>query len=737
MKLSLKKTLVLFSVGLSALPVIVIGLLIWMMNLDVREIAYSEFDKIGARTTRQIVDDAVKICRIIQRTQIDEDEKARSALKTGLGNLGVPRLLDKKTRLRVASQMTPTEMRPVNIPGLAFGDSAIELRIAKDGTLADSSGKVKKLLESLKTDTGVEFSILQRIDDSGNMLRIASTAVDSEGLPYVGTYIPATGGYDDGAIVRTLLARKTFSGISRTGSMNFIVNYDPILDPYGDVIGAIAYGRPQSAIDYMLKYFEDIRIGAMGYVWAIELVGRGESVVRVSRDGKRNGFIVEGDNFKERREMALEMIASAVAQGDKVSMRRYRLLSEMGESDAITAYTYFKPWNMVVGATVYRSDYAPGVDRVEEAAKSFIFLLAPMGVGIFFFAGFAAWLAGIRGVQMVRGLESAVDKIERGDIAAARARLAVLTDPHKWSNSEIFRLSVALETMSSNLANLISKVQLSGENLALSSEKISDGAAKIDAMTQACSETLADILATIKSISKSVVLLNADARDAAKNIETSLEIMNDGGNLLARLNENAASLLGAADSVSARLAVIKDKSERILASISTINAVSERTNMLSLNASIEAERAAEMCDGFNAVSSEISRLADRTAVSAMRVSKMVANMNESVELGVDDMEDFSLRMKSNSEMISKLRDNIMSVEGQIAELGPKFESLASGVAGQEESAQSIGRLMESLESLAEKTRFQVEALKDATISISRTSEALVEKASRFRIPSAK
>ena len=734
MRLSLKKTLVMFSVGLAALPVIVIGFLVLMMNLDIREIVYSEFDKIGARTTRQIVEDTVKICRIIQRTQLDEDEKAREAVRARIGALGAPRLLNEKIKLRVASQMTPTEMRSINLPVLSFGNVPIDLKKSLDDSMSDSVGQIREVLDSLKNDTGLDFSILQRIDEAGNMLRVASTVMDSEGAPYIGTYIPATGGYDDGGIVRTLLARKTFSGISRTLTTNFIVNYEPILDPYGDVIGAISYGRPQSSISYLLKYFEDIRIGSMGYVWAIELVGRGESVVKVSRDGKRNGFIVEGDTFKERREMALDMITSAVAQGEKIGLREYRLGSERSEGDVITAYTYFKPWNMVLGATVYRSDYSVGVEKIDSAARNFIFLLVPIGVGMLFFAGFTAWLAGVRGVQMIDGLESAIDKIKEGDIASAHDKLAALTDPKQWSNSEIFRLSVALNTMSSNLASLVSKVQVSGANLAKSASQISGGAAAIYSTTQARSETLSEVLGTINSISKSVVLLNADAREAAKNIDASLEFMSDGGNLLTRLNDNAASLLGAADSVSARLAVIKDKTERILSAISTINAVSERTNMLSLNASIEAERASEMCGGFNAVSSEISRLADRTAVSAMNVSKMVADMSGSVDLGVGDMESFSARMKSNSDMIRKLHENLASAEGQIAELGPKFESLASGVAGQEESAIAIGSLMQSLETLAEKTREQVDSLKEVTDSISKTSESLVEKVSRFRIP---
>ncbi len=518
MKIPLSKTLVIFSVGLSAFPVIVIGVLVWMMNLDVREIVYSEFDKIGARTTRQIVDDTIRICKIIQRTQLDEDERAHGAIAARIGALGVPRLLEKKGKIRAASQMTPTETSDFNVPVMLFGDSPVKLKLASDGTIADASGKVRDTLDQLKRETGLDFCILQRIGTSGAMLRIASTATDPDGQPYVGTYIPATGGYDDGAIVRTLLARKTFSGISRTGSTSFIANYEPILDSYGDVVGAIGYGRPQSAIGFLLKYFENIRIGTMGSVWAVELVGRGESVVRVSRDGKRNGYIVEGDTFKKRREMTLEIINSAVAQGDKVAVREYKTELERNAGDVITAFAYFKPWNMVIGATVHNVDYAQGVEKIDESARGFVFLLLAVGVGILFAAGLATWIAGQRGVQMLRGLDYAVGKIKNGDITPARRKLSEL----------------ALETMSENLAKLVSKVRNSGEKLAGNAATISDGAGKIDAMTQVRSETLEDILGTINSISKSVVLLNADAREAAKNIGTSLEIMSDGGNLLGR-----------------------------------------------------------------------------------------------------------------------------------------------------------------------------------------------------------
>ncbi|MBE6411374.1 MAG: methyl-accepting chemotaxis protein [Opitutales bacterium] len=728
MKVSLAKVMVMFALAVATLPVLVIAILIWRMNLDIRSIVASEFDKIGLRATRQIVDDTLKICRIIHKTQSEEEQKARASMNMRFSQLGAPRLLSQKTKFNVSSQMTPTEFIAIDLPVLAFGSTPIKLKKSDNGTIATAEGTIKNILTELKTDTGLEFSILQKIDDAGNMLRIASTISDAE----IGTYIPATGGYDDGAIVRTLMARKTFTGVSRTGSEVFVVNYEPILDPYGDVIGAFAYGRSQASVLNLMKYFETIRIGATGYVWAIELAGRGESIVRASRDGKRNGFIVEGDTFKERKEMTLEMISSAVGAIDKVSVREYKLGTERDVSDIITAYTYFKPWNLVIGASVARSDFDVGVEKTISTVSRFMVLLVSIGVLILFFAGFGSWITARSGANMATDLKLAIDKIKNGDIANAKDDLTLLLNPKKWSNSEIFRLADALNSMTENFSSLLAKVKISGENFAQSASKISEGTSNIDAISSERADVLAGVSSTIDSISTSVLLLNMDAREASKNIDASLAVLSDGGNLLSRLSENTLPLLSAADSVSARLAVIKDKTERIATAVSTINAVGDRTNMLSLNAKIESERATEF-GGFEAVSAEISKLADQTAVSVMEVSKMVADMTDSVESGVGEMNSFSQRMKLNSEMIEKLHFNLSSAENQIAELGPKFESLATSIASQEENVSNIGELVESLEAFASGAREKVELLKETTSSISKTSELLIEKVSRFNL----
>ena len=153
MKISLEKVMVMFALAVATLPVLIIAILIWRMNFDIRNIAVSEFDKIGVRATRQIVDDTLKICRIISRTQAEEEAKAKASMQLRFSQLGAPRLLPSKTKFNVASQMTPTNIQSVELPTFAFGGTVIKLKKSENGTIIDFEGDIKDVLTSLKKET--------------------------------------------------------------------------------------------------------------------------------------------------------------------------------------------------------------------------------------------------------------------------------------------------------------------------------------------------------------------------------------------------------------------------------------------------------------------------------------------------------------------------------------------------------------------------------------------------------
>ena len=149
---------------------------------------------------------------------------------------------------------------------------------------------------------------------------------------------------------------------------------------------------------------------------------------------------------------------------------------------------------------------------------------------------------------------------------------------------------------------------------------------------------------------------------------------------------------------------------------------------------INAVKGVEFGEGFALVSSEIGRLADRSALSAMRVSKMVSRMRESVESGLSEMELFSTQMRESLRTIKMLSESLDAAKAQVAELGAEFDSLAHGVSAQSESAIKISVSVHELNSAAFQTRNKAGDLKIVTDALEKTSFELKAKVSQFKLP---
>lgn len=737
MKISLSKLLMIFFVGLSALPVIAMAALILIMNSDIRAIAENEFDKIGERNATQLAADIREICSIIQNSRDASIDNARKLLLSRLAELGHASFSDASVEAEITNQNDPSDKRVVKIPELSFGKEKVKFVLDSNRRIVSSEGKVRDIFDTLKSDTGMEFALLVRVNEAGDMLRAVSTVEDSSGGRYIGNFIPATGG-EGSQIVRSILSKRGYSGSAYSKRIDFATNYEPVIGNNGNVIGAVCYGFKQNSHDYVLKYLEDARFGASGFVWAIELTPDDGAVWRISKDGKLNSTSVESDGVDDRRTAVMKIIAEAVNAPDgKIGSKRYKVAESGWDGDITSVYTYFKPWNMVIGVSFYKSDSYDAMARISRAGERFIFFLLPIGILMLGFSAFTARLATDRGKEMTGGLVEASNMIRDGNLRGAREALSELTDPDRLSNSEIFALCVALEKMTGYLSKLVWQVQSGGASLAAGAVKISEGAAEIESIAVEKAGALKNVSKATESISSSVELLKSKARRAAANIVASVNGICEGEQYLSNLTENASGLLSATESVASRLSIIQEKTDGISSAVTTVNTVSQRTNLLSLNASIEAEKAGEFGGGFAIVASEIGKLADMTAVSAMNISKMVSDMRDSVESGVVEMRSFVILMRRSLRVMDRVSDNMRAVSEQVAAVGPKFEELAGGVETQADRAARISKTMYAFSESAAQTRDKIGAFKAATDSLEKTAEQLRSKLSQFKLPKIK
>ena len=140
-------------------------------------------------------------------------------------------------------------------------------------------------------------------------------------------------------------------------------------------------------------------------------------------------------------------------------------------------------------------------------------------------------------------------------------------------------------------------------------------------------------------------------------------------------------VMDAAGSINAKLAVLNEKAGNINQVVTTITKVADQTNLLSLNAAIEAEKAGEYGRGFAVVATEIRRLADQTAVATYDIEQMVKEIQSAVSAGVMGMDKFSEEVRRGMQEVQQVGGQLSQIIQQVQALAPRVEIGQRGHAG--------------------------------------------------------
>lgn len=193
-----------------------------------------------------------------------------------------------------------------------------------------------------------------------------------------------------------------------------------------------------------------------------------------------------------------------------------------------------------------------------------------------------------------------------------------------------------------------------------------------------------------------------------------------GKEALQRMEKIRSQTREAAGVINTRLDEVNDKAGNIHAVVTTITKVADQTNLLSLNAAIEAEKAGEYGKGFGVVAREIRRLADQTAASTLDIELIVREMLESVSAGVSEMEKFSDEVRRSDLEVQEVNVQLDQLIGEVRRIEPGIESMYQGMQTQSQGANQIQQALLQLE---EGVRNAVGSVKDSHQVVAQLDEA--------------
>ncbi|QDL55273.1 methyl-accepting chemotaxis protein [Rhodoferax aquaticus] len=324
-------------------------------------------------------------------------------------------------------------------------------------------------------------------------------------------------------------------------------------------------------------------------------------------------------------------------------------------------------------------------------------------VGVCLVALFSAVLAGIsitRSLDRSLGAEPAelnaiVDRIAHGDLAIA---LAV----HAKDRSSVL---ATMARMQRSLAEVVSRVRKGSESVSTASAEIAHGSQDLSARTESQASALEQTAASMEELSAQVKH-NADNALQAKQLASSASaVALRGGEVVGRVVNTMQE--------------INESSRKIFDIISVIDGIAFQTNILAVNAAVEAARAGDEGRGFAVVASEVRALAGRSSAAAKEIKSLISASVEKVEHGTDLVDEAGTTM---TEVVTSIR----RVSDLVGEISAASSEQAAGVA-------QVGEALTQMEQTTQQNAVLVEQMAAAASSLKAQAQKLVQVVAVFKV----
>ncbi|MGK7945913.1 MAG: methyl-accepting chemotaxis protein [Microcystaceae cyanobacterium] len=301
------------------------------------------------------------------------------------------------------------------------------------------------------------------------------------------------------------------------------------------------------------------------------------------------------------------------------------------------------------------------------------------------------------------------------------------------SNDEIGQLLIVLKKMTENLNSLISKVQQSGTQITSATTQMATSRKDLEATLTRQIASTNEVTSTAQEIANTSDELVKTMEEITDSAQSTANQASQGQNQLMHMEQSMRKLVNATTAISSKLGVMSEKAHNINSVVLTITKVADQTNLLSLNAAIEAEKAGEYGAGFAVVAREIRRLADQTAVATLEIEQMVKEMQSAVSIGVMEMDKFNKEVSDRVEDVGTISHQIAEVIEQVQSITPQFELVSQRM---EEQASSAQHIREAMEKLSEGSAQTADSLHDTNLVLERldnASQGLQNEISVFKV----
>ncbi len=374
-------------------------------------------------------------------------------------------------------------------------------------------------------------------------------------------------------------------------------------------------------------------------------------------------------------------------------------------------------WKWIVGTGVY-------VDDVDEAVKKAALKYCLISLAILTVVGALAFLVARSIVKQLGGEPSTAIEL------MSRAAAGDLTVDFKSTATGSILDSAG--QMVNSIHTMVTEISQSSSLLTQGAERISTASREVAIASEKQSDATSSMASAIEEMTVSINHISDSANDTQGNSLESVTLSEDGFKRIQEASHEINAIASVVGDASTRIRKLEERANQISSIAGVIKDIAGQTNLLALNAAIEAARAGEQGRGFAVVADEVRKLAERTSTATVEIEQMIAGIQTDTVQVVGVMDAALPQVSAGVEAAEGAANSLRQIKDGAQTTLQRIREVADSTKEQSMASDSIAQRVEEIASMVEETTAAMKATADTAADMERIASELNSLVQRFR-----
>jgi twitching motility protein PilJ len=313
------------------------------------------------------------------------------------------------------------------------------------------------------------------------------------------------------------------------------------------------------------------------------------------------------------------------------------------------------------------------------------------------------------------------------------AKMGDLTVKAKVEEGDMGSIADAFNTTIRSLREIVSRVKITAIRVQNSAQTNENSVQKLSEEAKAQVDSITSTLSSVEEMDRSIQSVAQSARSAAQIARDALNATQTGDRLMAETVDSIDRVRSSVAETSKKMKRLAESSQEISQIIGIISNISEKTNLLAFNASLEASRAGENGQGFRIVADEVRRLAERVTESIRDVEQLVGGIQSETAEVLQTMETSTNQVVTGTKLVRQTQGTLQ----QVAEIGQKIDellqSISASTVSQAEYSQKMTGTMQDAVNISKQTSAESQVVSESLQDLLAIATKLQESVSQFKV----